>query len=163
MDTRPIEHDQDHMARWRPERCGRIALVLQGGGALGAYQVGVYQAMNEAGIEPDWVSGVSIGAVNSAIIAGNKPEDRLERLTTFWTRITDRTVWLHTPDGDIYRQLRNATSAFYNPWLSPAGAKTATSYYDSSPLRETLLELVDFNILNSKRCRFSVGAVNVAT
>src|SRR6201995_5193852 len=139
---------------WRPERCDRVALVLQGGGALGAYQVGVYQAMHEDGIEPDWVSGVSIGAVNSAIIAGNKPEDRLERLTTFWTRITDRTVWLHTPDGDIYRQMRNATSSFYttlfgqpgffephkvSPWFAPAGARDATSYYDNRPLRETLL------------------------
>jgi NTE family protein len=152
--------------------------VLQGGGALGAYQAGVYQAMHEAGIEPDWVSGVSIGAVNAAIIAGNQPEDRLERLTTFWSRITDRTVWLHTPDGDIFRQMRNATSSFYtmllgqpgffqpqkiSPWLSPAGARNATGYYDNSPLRETLLELVDFNLLNSKGCRFSVGAVNVMT
>src|SRR5690348_7840154 len=106
MDTRPIMPDPDLAALWRPERCGRIALVLQGGGALGAYQAGVYEAMHEAGIEPDWVSGVSIGAVNSAIIAGNRPENRLERLTTFWSRITDRTVWLHTPDGDIFRQWR---------------------------------------------------------
>jgi NTE family protein len=170
--------DTENMQGWRPDRCGRIALVLQGGGALGAYQAGVYQAMHEAGIEPDWVSGVSIGAVNSAIIAGNKPENRLARLTTFWSRITDRTVWLHTPDGDIFRQLRNATSSFYttmlgqpgffapnkiNPWLSPAGAKTASSYYDNSPLRETLMELVDFDLLNSKSCRFSVGAVNVTS
>ncbi|HEY2835453.1 MAG TPA: patatin-like phospholipase family protein [Rhizomicrobium sp.] len=178
MDTRPINLEPEEAAPWRPDRCGRIALVLQGGGALGAYQVGVYQAMHEAGLEPDWVSGVSIGAVNSAIIAGTRPEDRLERLSTFWTRITDRKVWLHTPDGDIFRQMRNATSALYttmlgqpgffapnkvNPWLSPAGAKTATSYYDNAPLRETLLELVDFDLLNSKRCRFSVGAVNVAS
>ncbi|MEP6829449.1 MAG: patatin-like phospholipase family protein [Rhizomicrobium sp.] len=170
--------DDVSMPGWRPARCGRVALVLQGGGALGAYQAGVYQAMHEEGIEPDWVSGVSIGAVNAAIIAGNKPENRLERLTTFWSRITDRTVWLHTPDGDIFRQMRNATSAFttmmmgqpgffapqkLNPWFSPVGAKTATSYYDSGPLRETLLELVDFDLLNNGSCRFSVGAVNVTT
>jgi NTE family protein len=170
--------DDVKMPGWRPARCGRVALVLQGGGALGAYQAGVYQAMHEEGIEPDWVSGVSIGAVNAAIIAGNKPENRLERLTTFWSRITDRTVWLHTPDGDIFRQMRNATSAFttmmmgqpgffapqkLNPWFSPVGAKTATSYYDSGPLRETLLELVDFDLLNNGSCRFSVGAVNVTT
>jgi NTE family protein len=170
--------DDVKMPGWRPARCGRVALVLQGGGALGAYQAGVYQAMHEEGIEPDWVSGVSIGAVNAAIIAGNKPENRLERLTTFWNRITDRTVWLHTPDGDIFRQMRNATSAFttmmmgqpgffapqkLNPWFSPVGAKTATSYYDSGPLRETLLELVDFDLLNNGSCRFSVGAVNVTT
>jgi NTE family protein len=170
--------DDVKMPGWRPARCRRVALVLQGGGALGAYQAGVYQAMHEEGIEPDWVSGVSIGAVNAAIIAGNKPENRLERLTTFWSRITDRTVWLHTPDGDIFRQMRNATSAFttmmmgqpgffapqkLNPWFSPVGAKTATSYYDSGPLRETLLELVDFDLLNNGSCRFSVGAVNVTT
>ena len=161
---------------WRPDRCGRVALVLQGGGALGAYQVGVYEALHEAGIEPDWVSGVSIGAVNAAIIAGNPPERRLERLTEFWRRITDRRVWLHTPDGDIYRQARNAASTmmtallgqpgFFKPnevntWFAAAGARAATSYYDNSPLRETLLELVDFERLNSRSCRFSVGAVNV--
>jgi hypothetical protein len=61
-------------ANWRPDRCDRVALVLQGGGALGAYQAGVYQALHEAGMEPDWVCGVSIGAINSAIIAGNPPE-----------------------------------------------------------------------------------------
>jgi NTE family protein len=163
---------------WRPDRCGRIALVLQGGGALGAYQVGVFQALHEAGIEPDWVSGVSIGAINAAIIAGNPPERRLERLTTFWQRITERKVWLHTPDGDVYRQARNLTSsmmtallgqpAFFkpnqvNPWFAPAGAKAATSFYDNAPLRETLLELVDFDRLNGKTCRFSVGAVNVVS
>ena len=161
---------------WRPDRCGRVALVLQGGGALGAYQAGVYQALHEASIEPDWVSGVSIGAINSAIIAGNKPDQRLERLETFWRRITDRKVWLHTPDGDIFRQARNSTSALFttmfgqpgffaphkvSPWLTPAGARSATSYYDNSPLRETLLELVDFELINQGTCRFSVGAVNV--
>src|SRR5476649_2347129 len=92
---------------WRPERCGRVALVLQGGGALGAYQAGVYQALHEAGLEPDWISGVSIGGINAAIIAGNPIEKRLERLREFWTRITDRTLWLGAPDGDIFRQGRN--------------------------------------------------------
>src|SRR6201985_1112099 len=105
---------------WRPERCGRVALVLQGGGALGAYQAGVYQAMHEAGIEPDWVSGGSNGAINAAIIAGNPPDQRLERLRVFWDRITDRKVWLHTPDGDIYRQARNATSSLFTMlWGQP--------------------------------------------
>ena len=172
--TEPVKR----MAVARPERCDRIALVLQGGGALGAYQAGVYQALHEAGIEPDWVSGVSIGAVNSAIIAGNRPENRLTRLRQFWEKITARTIWFYTPDGDIYRKARNATSAFEamtlgqpgffkprfpGPWMSAAGAEDATSYYDTGPLRDTLLELVDFDILNQKAVHFSVGAVNVAT
>ena len=162
----------------RPERCDRVALVLQGGGALGAYQAGVYEALHKAGIEPDWVSGVSIGAVNAAIIAGNAPEHRLEKLRAFWETITARKIWLYTPDGDIYRQARNAMSAmetmtlgqpgffkprFPGPWLSAAGAEGATSYYDTSPLRETLLDLVDFDRLNAGAVHFSVGAVNVLT
>jgi len=161
---------------WRPERCERIALVLQGGGALGAYQAGAYQALHEADIEPDWVSGVSIGAINSAIIAGNQRRFRLQRLRSFWERITERKVWSYTPDGDVYRLARNATSSWLtmlygqpgffaprnpSPWMSPAGAKTATSYYDSGPLRETLEELVDFDLINERVMRFSVGATNV--
>lgn len=122
------------------------------------------------------MSGVSIGAINAAIIAGNPPERRLERLHTFWDRITSRKVWYYTPDGDIYRKARNIASSWMtttlgqpgffqphatNPWFSPAGAKTATSYYDTMPLRETLLELVDFDLINRKKVRFAVGAVNV--
>jgi NTE family protein len=160
----------------RPERCDRVALVLQGGGALGAYQAGVYQALHEGGIEPDWVSGVSIGAINSAIIAGNPPEKRLERLREFWERITDRKVWLYTPEGDIFRKARNASSSFMTmmqgqpsfftphqvgPWLAHPGASGATSYYDTAPLRQTLLDLVDFSLVNNGPVRFSVGAVNV--
>jgi NTE family protein len=162
----------------RPERCARVALVLQGGGALGAYQAGVYQALHEAGLEPDWVSGVSIGAINSALIAGNPPDRRLERLQTFWSLVTARKVWRYTPDGDVFRQVRNMMSSWMtmtfgqpgffrprelNPWLSPAGAQHATSYYDIAPLRETLLQLVDFDLLNDSSRRFSVGAVNALT
>jgi NTE family protein len=176
MDARTPHLATSIAPAWRPYRCDRIALVLQGGGALGAYQVGVYQALHEAGIEPDWVCGVSIGAINSAIIAGNPPERRLERLQIFWERITARKVWHYTPDGDVYRKARNLTSTFLtttlgqpgffkphdvNPWFSPAGAMTATSYYDTSPLRETLLELVDFDLINSRKVHFAVGAVNV--
>jgi len=102
----------------RPDRCDRLALMLQGGGALGAYQAGVYQALQEVGLEPDWVSGVSIGAINGAIIAGNPPGLRLERLRTFWERITQRKVWQYTPDGDIFRQARNATSSWRLAWSS---------------------------------------------
>jgi NTE family protein len=161
---------------WRPRGCGRVALIFQGGGALGAYQAGVYQALSEAGVEPDWVTGVSIGGINAAIIAGNKPGHRTEKLREFWRRVTDRRIWSYTPDGDIFRQMRNMTSAmmtmtqgqpgFFEPhkmnaWMSPAGAATATSFYDCSPLRETLLDLVDFSLINQRVKRFSVGAVNV--
>ena len=161
---------------WRPDGCERIALVLQGGGALGAYQAGVYQALHEADIEPDWVSGVSIGAINSAIIAGNSRRRRLDRLRTFWDRITERKIWSFTPDGDAFRKARNVASSWMtmmqgqpgfftprspNPWLSIPGAQSATSYYDTAPLRETLEDLVDFSMINEKAVRFSVGAVNV--
>jgi NTE family protein len=105
-------HDRQHPRTWRPDGCERIALVLQGGGALGAYQAGVYQALHEADIEPDWVSGVSIGAINSAIIAGNSRRRRLDRLRTFWQLITDRKIWSYTPDGDAFRKARNVASSW---------------------------------------------------
>src|SRR5947209_8949494 len=108
MDTRPI---QIHPPIWRPKGCERIALVLQGGGALGAYQAGVYQALHEAGLEPGWVAGVSIGGVNAAIIAGNAPEQRLARLREFWDMITSRAIWVWSPDGDDPRKMRNGWSA----------------------------------------------------
>jgi NTE family protein len=178
MDAQTPHSDIAISRGWRPDRCDRVALVLQGGGALGAYQAGVYQALHEEGMEPDWVCGVSIGAINSAIIAGNPPEKRLERLQAFWDRITGRKVWHYTPDGDVYRKARNFTSSYLttalgqpgffkphdmNPWFSPAGAKTATSYYDTTPLRQTLLELVDFDLINARKTHFAVGAVNILT
>ena len=176
MDVGSLPSARPPVAAWRPDGCERIALVLQGGGALGAYQAGVYQALHEAGLEPDWVAGVSIGGINSAIIAGNLPEHRLERLREFWETITARRIWLFTPDGDDPRKVRNSWSSWLttvlgqpgffkpnqpNPWLSARGSKTATSIYDSSPLRETLLRLVDFDLLNTKATRFACGAVNV--
>jgi len=162
----------------RPDRCDCVALVLQGGGALGAYQAGVYQAMHEANILPDWVTGVSIGAINAAIIAGNPPHRRLAQLHAFWNLITERKIWPYTPDGDVFRKARNATSSWItmvegqrgffvprqtNPWLSLTGAQGATSYYDSAPLKDTLNNLVDFSIINDQVVRFAVGAVNVLT
>jgi len=156
----------------------RVALVLQGGGALGAYQVGVYEALAEAGCEPNWISGVSIGAINAALIAGNPPDKRIERLTEFWELISGRHIWHHTPDGDFFRELRNQASAWMtltqgqpgffkpramNPWLQIPGAAGATSFYDSEPLRETLERLIDFDLLNDGAKRLSVGAVNVRT
>jgi NTE family protein len=162
----------------RPPGCDGIGLVLQGGGALGAYQAGVYQALHEAGLEPNWVVGVSIGAINSAIIAGNKPEHRLEKLEKFWMDITSRDPFTAWPEGDTPRKLRNALSAmnamifgqpgFFKPtplnaWLAPRGSHAATALYDTSPLHKTLEKLVDFDIINSGEVRFAVGAVNVAT
>jgi NTE family protein len=179
MDTKPI-HPSGHPCSpvHRPDNCGRIALVLQGGGALGAYQGGVYQSLHEAGLEPEWVSGVSIGAVNAALIAGNAPERRLAALSEFWDRVTDRSIWPYTPDGDIYRQTRNTVSALttalfgqpglfnphkFNPWFLAPGAKDATSFYDNTQMKQTLEELVDFKRLNDGDVHFSVGAVNVMT
>jgi NTE family protein len=162
----------------RPAGCDGVGLVLQGGGALGAYQAGVYQALHEAGLEPDWVVGVSIGAINSAIIAGNPPERRLERLEEFWNTITARDTVTQWPEGDAARKFRNqiaATNAmlwgqpgFFKPndqnaWFAPRGAKTATSFYDTSPLHQTLDRLVDFEMINNGQVRLAVGAVNVST
>ena len=150
----------------RPEGCDRIALVLQGGGALGAYQAGVYQALHEAGIEPDWISGVSIGAINGTIIAGNPPELRLQKLRTFWERITERKVWNYTPDGDL-PQARNAASrGSPSRRDSPASLHRAIPAHGSPlPAPRTrpatmtarpcarLLELVDFSLIKEKAVR----------
>ena len=156
----------------------RIALLLQGGGALGAYQAGVYEALHEAGLEPDWLAGVSIGGINAAIIAGNRPENRLAKLRDFWNTITSRAGLPFMPPGDLMRKMANAFSAFATmaqgqpgfftvnqpgPILALAGSPQATSYYDTAPLRETLLRLVDFDLLNSGTTRFACGAVNIAT
>jgi len=156
----------------------RVALVFQGGGALGAYQAGVYQALAEAGCEPTWLSGVSIGAVNAAIIAGNEPSRRLQRLEQFWQIISGRKIWAYTPEGDFFRDIRNRTSSwmtmtmgqpgffkprFPNPWFELPGAEGATSFYDSAELKKTLEMLIDFDVLNDGKKRFSVGAVNVRT
>lgn len=161
-----------------PERPRRTALVLQGGGALGAYQGGVFQAMDEAGHAPDWVCGVSIGAINSAIIAGNAPADRLQKLRAFWERITPERPGLPLPPGDLPREWANSASAFGavllgqpgffaphlpGPLFSLPGAPQATAFYDTNPLRQTLLEVVDFDRLNSGETRCAVGAVNVAS
>jgi NTE family protein len=155
-----------------------IALVLQGGGALGAYQAGVFQALKEAGIEANWLSGVSIGAINASIIAGNKPGDQLDRLRDFWETISARRIWAFTPEGDYFRRLRNQTSSMLtmtaglpgffkprdvNPWLQLPGAVGATSFYDTGELEHTLNRLIDWNILNDRQRRLSVGAVNVRT
>lgn len=171
------------MERRLPFEC--IALVLQGGGALGAYQAGVYAALAEADIDPDWVAGISIGAINAAIIAGNAPDQRVAKLRALWEGITANPLpdWgiasdALLPKGDLARSLFGQLSAIsatltgaagffvprqLHPWLSPAGTLEATSFYDTKLLRTTLERLVDFDRINAGETRFSVGAVNIRT
>jgi len=150
---------------------GQVVLVLQGGGALGAYQLGVYQAMHEAGVEPDWVIGTSIGAINGAIIAGNEPRYRLDRLRQFWHRMEQNALGF----SPMPRALANAVTmgqgipAFFEPnprsWWNPdakIGIENA-SFYQTTPLRTTLDTLVDFNYINGENTRLTVGAVNART
>jgi NTE family protein len=155
-----------------------VALVLQGGGALGAYQAGVYEALAEAGIYPNWVAGISIGAINCALIAGNAPEARVDKLRAFWEEITSNpwNEWSSAPSGDATRLWQNQWSSslaliagspgffaprYPPPWFYPAGTVNATSLYDTSRLRTTLERLVDFDRLNAAPIRLSIGAVNV--
>lgn len=154
-----------------------IVLVLQGGGALGAYQAGAYQALADSGLRPDWVAGISIGAINAALICGNEPEKRLAALEGFWDRVTSRLAiapWLAGPFGRmIYGEAAAATvmatgvPGFFKPRppaaFMPLSHHTAISVYDTTPLHETLLEFVDFDYLNTSGPRLSVGAVDVET
>ena len=144
---------------WRPEGCDRVALVLQGGGALGAYQAGVYQALHECGIEPDWVSGVSIGAINAAIIAGNVPDQRLSRSGSLGVHHRPKNLAVHSG----WRRLSQGAQRDQFVDDDDGRPARATSYYDNGPLRETLQRLVDFSIINGQAIRFAVGAVNVLT
>ncbi|RZI63794.1 patatin-like phospholipase family protein [Variovorax guangxiensis] len=152
----------------------RRALVLQGGGALGAYQAGVYAGMAEHHKALDWVAGVSIGAINAALIAGNPPERRVERLHDFWQRVSSGPAQrLPTWAGDrawLNQWSANAAAlfgipGFFEPRRTPAllmgGAAPVLSYYDTAPLKSTLEQLVDFDRINECGTRFSVGAVNV--
>jgi NTE family protein len=158
-----------------------IALLLQGGGALGSYQAGVYEALAEVDLQPDWVSGISIGAINGALIAGNAPERRIEQLRKFWEQITAAPhgldAWLAPLSAsDVTRGWMNQTTAamalfagapgFFRPrpvapWFVPPGGPGAVSYYETAQLRSTLERLVDFDRINSGSVRFTVGAVNV--
>ncbi|WFU82491.1 DUF3734 domain-containing protein [Bradyrhizobium sp. CIAT3101] len=155
-----------------------IALLLQGGGALGAYQGGVYEALAEAGIHPDWIAGISIGAINAAIIAGNPPDSRVDRLREFWTQVTLDAPFTDLMNSDHTRNFLNQVNAsfaavfgatgFFSarpfaPWLQAGGTLAATSIYDTSALKATLERLVDFDRINAGMTRFSAGAVNVRT
>ena len=163
-----------------------IALVLQGGGALGAYQAGVMEGLATAGIEPDWVAGISIGAINAAIIAGNEPKVRIERLRDFWTTVSRPAAypdalafmdaWVE-PVDDWRRQIWNSWNAlraltegqrgFFTPRPTTAllgpQPPAAASFYDTAPLKATLERLVDFDRINAGVTRLTVSAVNVET
>lgn len=165
-----------------------IALVLQGGGALGSYQAGVFEGLHEAGVPLNWVAGISIGALNIALIAGNAPEHRVERLRAFWERICQPAVFPGLPalfemalfDNSIdqFRTLFTATQAasamlqgqngFFVPRFPPpvpgiTNHPDKVSWYETAPLRDTLLEFCDFDRINSGQMRVSVDAVNVGT
>src|SRR3954451_15705554 len=160
-----------------PANAQRV-LVLQGGGALGSYQAGAFQALCRAGFEPEWVAGISIGAINSAIIAGNGPEKRVDRLKEFWELVSSPVSWNPITPGERARSLFNETSAaliatfgvpgFFTPRIPPAplwpqGSPESQSYYDTAPLKKTLERLVDFDRINDLKMRLSVGAVGVTS
>src|SRR5439155_7199467 len=155
-----------------------VILVLQGGGALGAYQAGVFEGMTEAGYLPDWITGVSMGAINGALIAGNPPKQRIERMHAFWDRVSSG-VSLAAPPffSALQPGFAHASAALGSvvgvpgffvprvppPAFMPDGAPGALSVYDIDPLRTTLGRLVDFDLIKRREVRLSVGAVNVRT
>ena len=153
-------------------------LVLQGGGALGSYQAGAYQALCHFDFEPEWIAGISIGAINAAIIAGNAREKRVGRLKEFWEMVSAPVPWNPITKSDRGRSLFNETSAaliatfgvpgFFTPRFPPAplwpqGSPQSESYYDTAPLQKTLERLVDFDRINDLKTRLSVGVVSVTT
>jgi NTE family protein len=153
-----------------------VVLALQGGGALGAYQGGVYEGLAEAGLAPDWVVGVSIGAINAGLIAGNPPERRIARLREFWNRVSSGLSTTEPaalePFQPLSRRMHVAGAILFGvpgffaprvllPDLAPAGSPGALSYYDTEPLRKTLAELIDFDLLKQRAVRLTLGAVNV--
>ena len=161
-----------------PTQHDKTVLVLQGGGALGAYQAGVYEGLAEAGIVPTWIAGVSIGAINAALIAGNAPERRVERLREFWDRVSSMAPVIPPKVFSPFRPVLNYLSAtavaafgvpgFFTPrvplpFFASDGSLGALSLYDTEPLRATLQGLVDFDRVNRREVRLSLGAVNVRT
>src|SRR5690242_14265608 len=155
---------------------GQVVLVLQGGGALGSYQAGVYQALHEAGIEPDWIIGTSIGAINASLIAGNPVEERLPKLQEFWKRMEQNPVWNlrdafpgFTEKLSYWSTVTHGIPGFFRPNpLAHAGdayvlGPERAGYYSTLPLQQTLEELVDFDLVNRCRPRLTVGAAHVRT
>jgi NTE family protein len=155
---------------------GQIVLVLQGGGALGSYQAGVYQALHEAGVEPDWIVGTSIGAINASLIAGNAPQDRVARLREFWARVQRPPTWEFwgalrgfRDQWSYWTTLTHGIPGFFAPNpLAHAGDSLAlgadhAGYYSTAPLERTLRELVNFDLINQGGGRLTVGAAHVRT
>jgi NTE family protein len=155
---------------------GQVVLVLQGGGALGSYQAGVYQALHEAGIEPDWIIGTSIGAINASLIAGNQPQDRLLHLKEFWKRVEQNPVWSFREAFPGFNEklsywatITHGISSFFRPNpLAHAGdsyvlGSERAGFYTTAPLQETLEALVDFDLVNRCTPRLTVGAAHVRT
>ncbi len=153
---------------------GQVVLVMQGGGAQGAYQGGVYEALHEAGIEPDWVIGTSIGAINGSIIAGNEIPQRLERLREFWSRVETgppRLLGVLAPmfgnPSHELATLLTGVPGFFSPnpafLLGPEAAVGVerAAMYSVDPLRKLLPDLVDFDLVNSGKPRFTLGLVGV--
>ncbi|MGO9314299.1 MAG: patatin-like phospholipase family protein [Syntrophobacteraceae bacterium] len=154
-----------------------VIFVLQGGGALGAYQIGAYEALHEANYLPDWVAGTSIGAINAAVIVGNRPEERLSKLEELWNEISWPDDWRGQLVGETRRLFNMGSNMeallfgqpnffvprFPAPFFVPAGSPGATSFYDTSPLRATLGRLVNFDIINSGKIRLSLGTTRVRT
>jgi NTE family protein len=170
--------DQSQSDRASTPASARRVMVLQGGGALGSYQAGAYQALCRAGFEPEWIAGISIGAINAAIIAGNDPDKRVDRLKEFWEMVSSPVPWNPLVKGDQGRSIFNGASAaiiatfgvpgFFTPRIPPAplwppGSPQSLSYYDTAPLKKTLERLVDFDRINDLKCRLSVGAVGVTS
>jgi NTE family protein len=157
-----------------PRDVGQLVLVLQGGGALGAYQVGVYQALHEAGMEPQWVIGTSIGAINGAIIAGNPPGQRMDKLGRFWHLVqqqdgADFGAWWSALSRAAanYKIYTGGIDGFFKPNLRAAGDVNAAvgveqaAFYNTDALRDTLEGLIDFDYINAKNGRLTLGAVRV--
>jgi NTE family protein len=170
--------DNPHPAPARTPAEAQRVLVLQGGGALGSYQAGAYQALCHHDFEPEWIAGISIGAINAAIIAGNPREKRVGRLKEFWEMVSAPVPWNPLGKGDRARSLFNETSAaliatfgvpgFFTPRVPPAplwpqGSPQSLSYYDTAPLKATLQRLVDFDRINDGKTRLSIGVVGVAS
>jgi NTE family protein len=171
--VRPAPAHSRQTISWKPTQ---TVLVMQGGGALGAYQCGVYEALHEAGIEPDWVIGTSIGAINASLIAGNEPSKRVGALREFWQRMSQQssarlqTPWPQLDQAlSLFQTVSTGIQGFFQPnpmaFLGqhiPLGADRA-GYYSTAPLRQTLNELVDFSSINHGRPRLTVGAAHVQT